>query len=70
MSLGLWIGLGLLAWVVLAVGVALLIGRIVRQRDRQVPDDAPGAPSSGPAEPASSSGQGVPRQGGPPDASA
>lgn len=60
MSLGLWIGLGLLVWVVLAVGVALLVGRIVRHRDRQVPGDAPGAPTSEPVEPAT-------RQGGPPD---
>lgn len=67
MSLGLWIGLGVLVWIVLAIGVALLIGRIVRQRDRQVPGDAPGAPTSEPVEPVSRSGRAAPRHGGPTD---
>lgn len=67
MSLGLWIAVGALVWIVLAVGVALLVGRIVRQRDRQVPGDEPDAPSSETATRTSRSGPATPGPGGPPD---
>lgn len=32
-----WIGAVLVAWVVVAIAVALLLGRVVRHRERQVP---------------------------------
>lgn len=40
------IGLGLLAWVLLAILLALFVGRMIRLRDRQRPDRTePGAPA-------------------------
>ena len=42
------IGLGLLAWVLLAVPLALFVGRMIRLRDRQRPDP------TGPRTPAES----------------
>jgi hypothetical protein len=44
------IGLGILAWVLLAILVALFIARLIRLRDRQRPDrtdPAPGTPAVG-----------------------
>lgn len=40
MSIVVWIILGVTAWVVLGSAVALIVGRMVRHRDRQVPHDA------------------------------
>jgi hypothetical protein len=37
MGTAVWIGLGVAAWLCLAVVVALWIGRMVRRRDEQVP---------------------------------
>jgi hypothetical protein len=39
-----WVGLGVAAWLCLAVVVALWIGRMIRRRDEQVPRPAPRAP--------------------------
>ena len=44
MGTAVWIGLGVAAWLCLAVVVALWIGRVVRRRDEQVPGLAPRAP--------------------------
>lgn len=42
------IGLGILAWVLLAIPLALFVGRMIRLRDRQRPDQTePGAPAEG-----------------------
>jgi hypothetical protein len=43
-SAWLWIGLGLALWLLIALVVALLIGRTVRGRERQTPQggDRPG----------------------------
>ncbi len=42
------IGLGILAWVLTAILVALFVARMVRLRDRQRPDcPEPGAPAQG-----------------------
>lgn len=41
MSVAGWIAVGVVAWVVVAFVVAVLIGRVIRLRDRQVPGDAP-----------------------------
>ena len=46
----LWIVVGVAAWMVVAAVVGVLIGRMIRQRDRQVPDrpaeePAPGTPT-------------------------
>ena len=41
MGTALWIGLGVAAWLVLALVVALLVGRMVRQRDQQVTRSRP-----------------------------
>ena len=43
MGTALWIGLGVAAWLVLALVVALPVGRMVRQRDQQVPGFEPRA---------------------------
>jgi hypothetical protein len=42
-----WIVVGVAAWMVVAAVVGVLIGRMIRQRDRQVParEPAPGAPT-------------------------
>ncbi|MFP5019528.1 hypothetical protein [Pseudonocardia phyllosphaerae] len=50
-----WVVLGLVAWCVVAVGVALVIGRVVRLRDRQGPGPDP-ADSTGCAGPGDSGG--------------
>ncbi|MCE0761562.1 hypothetical protein LWC35_01320 [Pseudonocardia kujensis] len=39
MSVAGWIVVGVLAWVAVALVVAVLVGRMVRLRDRQVPED-------------------------------
>lgn len=59
MTTALWILAGLVLWALVALGVAFLLGRVVRMRDRQVPDppDRPGAPPAPPPGP--------PRQRGP-----
>ncbi|MGH3926777.1 MAG: hypothetical protein ACRDS9_27230 [Pseudonocardiaceae bacterium] len=48
------IGLGILAWAVLAIPLALFVGRMIRLRDRQRPD-WPG--SEAPAEDSSTGGE-------------
>ena len=47
-----WLAVGAVVWVTLAVLVAVLVGRTVRHRDRQVPHDdvAVPPPSATPAE--------------------
>jgi hypothetical protein len=45
-----WIVVGVAAWMVVAAIVGVLIGRMIRQRDRQIPDrpaeePAPGTPA-------------------------
>ena len=46
-----WVAVGAVVWVTLAVLVAVLLGRTVRHRDRQVPhDDVAAPPSPAPAE--------------------
>jgi hypothetical protein len=37
MGTAFWIGLGVAAWLALALVVALSIGRMIRERDQQVP---------------------------------
>jgi hypothetical protein len=37
MGTAFWIGLGAVAWIAIALVVALRVGRMVRQRDQQVP---------------------------------
>jgi hypothetical protein len=48
-----WVAVALAVWVVVAAVVAVLLGRVVRRRDRQVPDgqavDTP-PPARAPAE--------------------
>ena len=44
MGTAVWIGLGVAAWLCLAVVVAMWIGRLIRRRDEQVPGLAPHAP--------------------------
>jgi hypothetical protein len=42
------IGIGILAWVLMAIPLALFVGRMIRMRDRQHPDPTePGAPAEG-----------------------
>lgn len=50
MSTALWVLVGVAAWLVASVVVALVFGRVVRMRDRQVPDPParPGPPSAVP----------------------
>jgi hypothetical protein len=43
MGTAVWIGLGVAAWLCLAVVVAWWIGRMIRRRDEQVPGPAPRA---------------------------
>ncbi|MEJ8281029.1 hypothetical protein [Pseudonocardia spirodelae] len=55
MSTAVWVLAGIGVWVVAAVLLALLVGRIIRMRERQVPDpprDAPGGPGRPGAPPA------------------
>jgi hypothetical protein len=47
-----WVAVGAVVWVTLAVLVAVLLGRTVRHRDRQVPHDAADAPVPPPSVPA------------------
>ncbi|MGH4006571.1 MAG: hypothetical protein ACRDTH_00095 [Pseudonocardiaceae bacterium] len=48
MSTTAMIGLGLLAWVLLAIPLALFVGRMIRLRDRQRPDrTGPRTPAEG-----------------------
>jgi hypothetical protein len=37
MPIGVWIGVGVALWFVVAVVLAVWVGRVVRARDRQVP---------------------------------
>jgi hypothetical protein len=37
MPIGVWVGVGVAVWLVVAVGVAMWIGRMIRARDGQVP---------------------------------
>jgi hypothetical protein len=56
-----WIVVGVTAWLAVAAIVGVLIGRMIRQRDRQVPDDA--APEVAPGRrpgPAGSDGAELP----------
>lgn len=48
MSTTAMIVLGIVVWILLAIALALFIGRVVRLRDRQVPpaDDAPKEPAA------------------------
>ncbi len=46
-----WIVIGVAAWMVVAAVVGVLIGRMIRRRDRQVPDRPTAAPASGAADP-------------------
>ncbi|MGH3933424.1 MAG: hypothetical protein ACRDS1_00330 [Pseudonocardiaceae bacterium] len=56
------IGLGILAWVLLSVPLALFVGRMIRLRDRQLPGQAePGAPPEGKAADARESTRRPPR---------
>ena len=49
MGTAFWIGLGVAVWLALAVVVASSIGRMIRQRDQQVPRlKPPAARSRGP----------------------
>jgi hypothetical protein len=41
-----WIAIGVAAWLAVAALVGVLIGRMIRGRDRQVPKDAPVASGS------------------------
>jgi hypothetical protein len=50
-----WIVIGVVAWMVVAAVVGVLIGRMIRQRDRQVPEDS-GTPAA-PDVPGSTAGQ-------------
>ncbi len=45
-----WIVVGVAAWMVAAAVVGVLIGRMIRQRDRQVPDPAAEQPAPGSAD--------------------
>jgi hypothetical protein len=38
-----WVVLGIVVWIVLSALLGLLVGKIIRNRDRQVPDDVPTA---------------------------
>lgn len=42
-----WIVVGIAAWLVVAAVVGILIGRMIRRRDRQVPGDSTHSPSAG-----------------------
>ena len=41
MSTFAWIAIGVLAWLAVAVYAGLLVGRMIRGRDRQVPGKSP-----------------------------
>lgn len=41
MTAAMWVALAGAMWTVVAVGVGVLIGRMVRRRDRQIPRDEP-----------------------------
>ena len=43
-----WIVVGVAAWMVVAAVVGVLIGRMIRQRDRQVPEGSARRPAPGP----------------------
>ncbi|GAA4540826.1 hypothetical protein [Pseudonocardia xishanensis] len=60
MSVGGWIAVGVVAWVAIALLVAVLVGRMVRMRDRQVPADPMPRPTR-PAESDSAWPHGTPR---------
>lgn len=45
MSTVMWVVVGLGVWMLVALVLALTVGRIVRMRDRQVPDPPPDRPS-------------------------
>ena len=47
-----WIAIGVAAWLVVAVLAGLLIGRMIRGRDRQVPGDSAAGGGSAPHIPA------------------
>jgi hypothetical protein len=72
MTTAAWILAGVVLWALVALGIALLLGRVVRMRDRQVPGPPehpghperprpPGAPEPPPGAPP----PGPPRQRGP-----
>ena len=41
-----WIVVGVAVWLAVAAGVGVVIGRVIRLRDRQVPRDGPGSSSA------------------------
>jgi uncharacterized protein YneF (UPF0154 family) len=43
MSITVWIGLGVAAWLLVAVIVGMWVGRMIRKRDEQVPGLPPRA---------------------------
>jgi hypothetical protein len=47
-----WIAIGVAAWLAVAVLVGVLIGRMIRGRDRQIPVNPPPPPGDGPRIPA------------------
>lgn len=47
--LWIYVGLGFLGWLVLAILAGLALGAVIRQRDRQVPNDDPPDHPSRPA---------------------
>ncbi len=53
-----WIITGVVAWMAMALVVAVLVGGMIRRRDRQVPTDTPRRTARGHSEP-------VPEQRGP-----
>jgi hypothetical protein len=54
------IGLGILAWILMAIPLALFVGRMIRIRDRQRPDRTePGAPAEGTSRDGTGDGTGA-----------